>query len=220
MSLDTILAEFHLHTGASPDSLVKIEPLLAACVRKGIGKLAITDHGSMQGAFEAKAMDPQRVILAEEIETTEGEILGYFMSSEVPQGLRPREVVDRLRDQGAFISIAHPFDSYRGNGWNVSDLEALLPLVDGIEVFNARCVRPRFNEQALSFAQQHEKLQLAGSDAHSIFELGHACLLLPDFNSAEEMRAAVGKAKVVGKLSGSYVHLISTYAKFAKRHFA
>ena len=78
MKQSTIKAEFHCHTVYSPDSLVELETLLKACDERGIDKIAITDHGCLQGALKAYQLDPERVIVAEEIETPEGELLGYF----------------------------------------------------------------------------------------------------------------------------------------------
>ena len=96
MKQSTIKAEFHCHTVYSPDSLVELETLLKACDERGIDKIAITDHGCLQGALKAYQLDPERVIVAEEIETPEGELLGYFMTEEIPQGLPAVEVVRRL----------------------------------------------------------------------------------------------------------------------------
>ncbi|MEA4959578.1 MAG: PHP-associated domain-containing protein [Anaerolineaceae bacterium] len=212
-----IAAEFHCHTVYSPDSLVSIEDLLSTCRQKDIGKIAITDHNMMAGAFKAKEMDPERVILAEEILTTQGELLGYFMTEPIQRGLAPEVVIEKLKKQGAFISVAHPFDPHRGSSWEPGTLARIMRDVDGVEVFNARCVRQAYNDEALAFAGQHQKLRMAGSDAHTLRELGRAALLMPPFENAEEMRAAVASAEIRAQLSGSQVHLFSTAASVLKK---
>jgi len=214
-----VRAEFHCHTVYSPDSLVKIKDLLATCAEKGVTKLAITDHGAMGGAFEAKALAPETIVLAEEIQTTEGELLAYFMSEPIPQDLPVMEVIECLKAQGAYISIAHPFDPYRGCTWKDGTLDRIAPLVDGVEVFNARCIKQSFNDQAYAFAKAHDLQALVGSDAHSLREIGKANLTMPDFNSAEELREALKQAEFSGELSGAWVRVLSTYAKFAKKLF-
>lgn len=216
MTQPLIRAEFHCHTIYSHDSLVKLEALLKACDDRGIDKIAITDHGSMQGAFKAQKMAPDRVILAEEIGTPEGELLGYFMTEEIPQGLPAVEVVRRLRNQGAFISMAHPFDPFRG-WWTEKTLEQILPDIDGLEVFNARCRRDEYNQKAYAFAFEHGKALMAGSDAHAVSELGKANMTMPRFDDANGLRKAAREATISGELSGLYVHMISTFAKVAKR---
>ena len=70
----------------------------------------VTDHNCLAGAREAYAAAPDLVIIGEEVQTTEGEFLAAFVSEEVPKGLEPMDALKRLRDQGAFISVSHPFD--------------------------------------------------------------------------------------------------------------
>lgn len=214
---DTILAEFHCHSNYSPDSRVRIEAIIRVCREKDIGKIAITDHGRMAGALNAHQMAPDLVVVGEEILTTEGEILGYFMNEEIPDYLPPLDVVKRLQDQGAFISVAHPFDPWRGSRWKRGTLEKLVPFLDGVEAFNARCFDPKFNEQAGSFANEHGLAWMVGSDAHSISEIGQAVLQLPDFNSAEELRQSLKTATFSGELSGKIVRLHSTIAKLVNK---
>jgi predicted metal-dependent phosphoesterase TrpH len=52
-----------------------------------------------------------------------------------------------LKEQGAFISVSHPFDELRKGGWKEADLLEIIPHVDAIEVFNSRCMDPRFNHR-------------------------------------------------------------------------
>jgi hypothetical protein len=214
---ETILAEFHCHSNYSPDSLVTLEQIINTCRNKGIGKIAITDHGRTAGALKAHEMAPDLVVVSEEILTSEGEILAYFISEEIPDFLPPLEVVKMLQDQGAFISVAHPFDPWRGSGWKPGTLEKMVPFLDGVEAFNARCFDPTFNEKAGAFANQHALSWMVGSDAHSIPEIGRAVLQLPDFNSAEELRQAVKTAAFSGELSSKMVRLHSTVAKVVNK---
>ena len=86
----------------------------------------------MAGALKAHQMAPDLVVVSEEILTNEGEILAYFMTEEIPDHLPPLDVVKRLKDQGAFISIAHPYDPYRGSSWKPGTLEKLVPFLDGL----------------------------------------------------------------------------------------
>ena len=133
--------EFHCHTLYSKDSANRLAPLLAAARRRGIDRLVITDHNTIQGALAAKVLDPQRVIVGEEVLTDRGELLAAFVREELPRGLPWREAVDRLRAQGAFISVSHPFD-LRRHGWQLEHLIELAPYVDAIEVFNSRSYSP------------------------------------------------------------------------------
>jgi predicted metal-dependent phosphoesterase TrpH len=121
-----------------------------------------------------------------------------------------------LRDQGAFISVSHPFDSWRNGAWKLDDLLEITPLVDAIEIFNARCTRAVDNQNAFDFAVAHQIPGTAGSDAHAAFELGNARLVLPQFNGAEELRKVIRAGRVQGSLSPIWVHFASTYARWRK----
>ena len=132
--------EFHCHTVASKDSLTRPRDLVDTCRRKGIDRVVITDHNTIGGAQAAQSLDPQLVIVGEEIMTTRGEILAAFVREEIPKGLSPTETIQRLKDQGAFISVSHPFDEWREGGWQEADLMEILPHVDAIEVYNSRCM--------------------------------------------------------------------------------
>ena len=212
-----VRAELHLHTCGSMDSLVQPQKLLDHCARIGIDRVAITDHNSIDGALAAKALAPDRVIVGEEIETTQGELLGYFMREWVPGGLEPMETIERLRAQGAVISVSHPFEQTRGPKWTYDQLLTIAPHVDAIETFNARCFTDQPNEEAAAFAREHGIQGTVGSDAHSLVEVGRAILHMPPFEDAAGFLAALPVSHPQTRLSPPYVHLFSRYAYFYKK---
>jgi predicted metal-dependent phosphoesterase TrpH len=209
--------EFHCHTYYSKDSLLHPQRLLDACRDKGIDRVVVTDHNNNLGGLHAQRLDPTRAIPGEEVLTTAGELLAFFVTKEVPRGLSPKEAIDRLRDQGAFISVSHPFDVMRSGHWDEPDLMEILPLVDAIEIFNSRCMRAEFNTQAAEFARQHDVAGTVGSDAHAAFELGRAHLALPDFEGGEGLRAVIRQGQPVTRLSSPFVHFTSRYATIMKQ---
>ena len=212
-----IKLEFHCHTHASKDSITRPADLVSAAHRKGIDRVVVTDHNSIAGAQVAYAIDPELIIVGEEIMTTNGEILAAFVTEEIPAYLTPQETIRRLKEQGAFISVSHPFDEMRKGGWKEDDLLEILPFVDAIEVYNSRCMFPRFNRRAREFAEKHNIPGTVGSDAHAAFELGRSLLLLDQFAGPEGMRAVIRRAKVKVKSSPWWVHFISRYASSKKK---
>jgi len=192
--------------------------IVRTCREKGIDRLAVTDHNTLRGALEMRAIAPELVIVGEEIMTTQGELLAYFVKEEIPRGLSPVETINRLRAQSAAISVSHPFDRLRHGAWREPDLAAILPLVDAIEVFNARCIYPADNDRALAFARANAKLGTVGSDAHWYSEFGCAALRVPQAPaSGAEFVAALGVAESVTRLSSPVIHLTSTFAKVWKK---
>lgn len=208
--------EFHCHTVFSPDSLTSPRRLVEACRRKGIDRVVVTDHNTIAGALAAQKLDPERVIVGEEIMTTRGELLAAFVREQVPPNLSPQETLRRLKDQDAFISVSHPFDRLRNGAWREEDLLEILPQVDAVEVFNSRCLRVRFNREAQAFAEKHRLPGTVGSDAHAAFEVGRSVLLLEPFEGPEGMRKVVRRGVPRTTLSSPWVHFISRYAVVCK----
>ena len=209
--------EFHCHTNASKDSLTKPEDLIQTARRKGLDRLIITDHNSTRGAIAAQKLDPQLVIVGEEIMTTRGEILAAFVQEEIPEGLTPQETIKILKEQGAFISVSHPFDRLRKGGWEEKDLLEIISEVDAIEVFNSRCMNPKFNVQAKQFAEKYSLAGTVGSDAHGAFEVGTSLMELDQFEGPDGMRKVIRQAKFKTKLSPWWVHFVSRYASMRKK---
>ncbi|MBL8077750.1 MAG: PHP domain-containing protein [Anaerolineales bacterium] len=209
--------EFHCHTNASKDSLTKPSDLITTARKNGIDRLIITDHNSIAGAKAASLLDPDLVIIGEEIMTTRGEILASFVTDEVPARLTPKETIKQLKDQGAFISVSHPFDELREGGWQENDLLDILPDVDAIEIYNSRCMFPRFNRRAKEFAVKHNLAGTVGSDAHAAFEVGRSVLLLDPFTGPQEMRAVIRRGIPQVKWSPWWFHLTSRYASTVKK---
>jgi hypothetical protein len=208
--------EFHCHTNASPDGLPTPKQLVDACRKRGIDRVIVTDHNTIAGALEAQRIAPDLVIIGEEIMTTQGELLCAFVTDEIPAGLDPRDAITKLRAQGAFISVSHPFDRFRDGAWRESDLLAILPLVDAIEVFNARCFLSADNDRARAFAETHDIPGTCGSDAHSAMELGRGTLLLPTFSGGDDLRSVIRQGIPQTRLSSPFIHFTSRFAKIKK----
>ena len=102
-------------------------------------------------------------------------------------------------------------------GWREADLLEIIPRVDAIEVYNSRCMLPRFNRMAVRFAEKYNLAGTVGSDAHAAFELGRSLLLMEQFESPEGMRNVIRKAKFVTRWSPPWFHLTSRYAVLRKR---
>ncbi len=208
--------EFHAHTRASSDGWMTPEGLVQRACRVGLDRVFVTDHNTLEGARAACARAPQVALMGLELRTTEGELLAYFVREPVPPGLPPMEALERLRAQGAFVALPHPLDPWRGR-WRRETLERLAPLVDAIEVFNARTHSRRAQEAARELARRYDKLSLVGSDAHLPWELGRCRVLLPPFDDAASLREALREARFVIRESPKWVHLGTRWATWMHR---
>ena len=209
--------ELHSHTCWSKDCVVSFERIIRFCKQRGIDRIAITDHNTADGALAMKQIAPELVIVGEEIMTDRGELLGYYLQETIPPGLSPDETIERLRDQGAVISVSHPFDRLRKGAWEEAELLKIIDKVDAIEVFNARCMFPADNVKAQAFAEKHGLVGTVGSDAHSRAEYGRALMRLQPFDDAPGFLAALREAQHITRYSSWFVHFHSKTAKWSKK---
>ncbi|MCA9909347.1 MAG: hypothetical protein KC519_11910 [Anaerolineae bacterium] len=209
--------ELHCHSIWSKDCIVTFETILQLCERRGIDKLALTDHNTAEGALLLQQRAPDRIIVGEEIMTTQGELLAFFVQESIPAGLTPQATIDELRAQGAVISVSHPFDRLRKGAWEEHHLRAIIDQVDAIETFNARCLYAEDNARAAAFAKAQGLRGTAGSDAHSRPEYGRALTLLAPFATPSEFISALDHAAYVERYSPAWVHANSTTAKWSRK---
>lgn len=209
--------DLHNHTLWSKDCLMKFEAIIRLCEQRNIHRIAITDHNTAEGALAMKKLAPDLVIVGEEIMTTQGELLAYFVSESVPRGLSPDETIRRLRDQSAVISVSHPFDRLRKGAWDEKELLKIIDRVDAIEIFNARCVYSEDNQKARDFAQKHGLLGTIGSDSHIGAEYGTGMARMQPFSNPVEFLESLRRAEYIERLSPNYVHVGSTIAKWSKK---
>ncbi|MGB2694312.1 MAG: PHP domain-containing protein [Dehalococcoidia bacterium] len=206
-------ADLHAHTHFSRDAVTSVETFARRYGQAGIDCVAVSDHNNVDGALAVRGIAPFRVIVAEEIKSTEGEIIGLFLQETVRKGLTPEDTVRAIREQGGIVLVPHPYDRVRRSPLRPEALLRIMPDVDVIEVFNSRTVFSADNERSLALAEEHGKLMSASSDAHTPWEIGVAYTEMPAFEGPGDFLVALGKGKVMGKRSFVGFHLLSTWAK-------
>lgn len=193
-------ADVHCHTKYSgvtqhgslyfPESVSNPDDVVRIAKQLGIDVVCITDHDSILGAQKAhefaKGVDGIEVVIGEEISTADGEIIGLYLNERVPPGLGAEETIDIVRGQGGLLVAPHPF-SYHvpAIGMLINDLD-----IDGIEVINGGHIDGPANKRAMEHSQSGRWARVAGSDAHSLSQLGCAYTLFPG-QGAEDFRKAV-----------------------------
>jgi len=208
--------DFHVHTCYSGDSLTSLEAVIGACRKRGLDKVAITDHNTIAGALALREMASDLVIVGEEIKTEVGEIIAYFLKEEVPKGLPVQEAIARVREQGGLVGVPHPLDRLRREAMGLTHLLTVIEQVDLLEAFNARTTFPSDNRRTLDLARERGLLVTAGSDAHTAWEIGHAYVEMPAFNDKDEFLRSLAQGQIVGRLTTPLIHLASTWAKLIK----
>ncbi len=204
--------DFHVHTNSSVDSTIKVGELAKKARQLGVIP-AITDHGS-GGSWEGMKSTGAVFIQGEEIRTLSGDLIGLFVTEEIPSRLSFEETADRIKEQGGLVYLPHMYDKTRyGCG------DGHIDLVDIIEVFNGRCISA-FNELAAETAKKTAKLGSAGSDSHFLLEFGDTYTELPDFdieNPRELLKAlGSGRTRIIGRSAPFYVRGTTTAVKLGR----
>jgi predicted metal-dependent phosphoesterase TrpH len=212
-------SDLHLHTRFSRDSVTEPAALIARARKLGLNRIAVTDHNTIAGALAAREIAPDLVIIGEEIVLEGGgELIAYYVQEWVPPRLPVDEALRRLREQGAVISVSHPLDRLRKSALGEPRTLAIMDRLDALEVFNARCLLGGDNRRAAELAASYGKAITAGSDGHTLREVGAGYLLLPPFeDTAEAFLASLRRARAGGRLTGIWPHFASTYAKRVKK---
>jgi len=210
----------HVHTNCSPDSLSSEKDVISACMKRGLSGVAITDHNTIRGALAAKKSAPPgfTIIIGEEIQTRDGEIIGYFLEENIPPHLPAEETVKRIKAQGGLVGIPHPFGSFRQTRLKEETLEKIVGKADIIiETFNSRNICKRDDQKALNLARKNGTAQVAGSDAHLSSEIGRSFIEVDDFNTTQEFLRNLYSAKLITNRSSFRVHMVTILVKLFRK---
>ena len=197
---DWINADLHIHSNYSKD-----------CVDPGRG-----DPGHRPGdrARGPRHRRPQRdrgglparelaegdpfVIVAEEVKTAEGEVIGLFLKEAIPPALSFDETLSLIKEQGGLVYVPHPFDALRTTP-SYRALVDNLHRIDVIEIYNAKVALSSFNLSAERFAAKYNIVAGAGSDAHVLQGLGTAMIRMPRFDDPQSFMAALWEADIIAR---------------------
>ena len=172
--------DFHIHSKYSLDSLLKPDTIIKRSMLKGLNAIAITDHNTIQGSLIAKSIrqDSLLIVTGAEIATDYGDLTGLFLNEEVHSRIF-EEVIDEIKDQGGLVMLPHPCRRKRVPSLN--DL-AKIDIFEGINARNPEL----YDIQAQKLSRKIKKPMIAGSDAHTILEIGNAWTCIQNVENPDE----------------------------------
>ena len=176
--------DLHCHSEASADCITPLEKFPERLIERDIQVQAITDHNEIWGAQQLKALVeeqgyPLTIIVGEEVSTSEGEIVGLFLKEKIDAGLTPEETVEQILAQGGLVLLPHGFDPLKRFRLTDAARGRVGDAIQIVETFNARISRPRWNQVAVDWAEERGCLMSAGSDAHTLADIGAAWVEVP-----------------------------------------
>jgi predicted metal-dependent phosphoesterase TrpH len=210
-------ADLHIHTEYSIDCSTPLEKIINRCLELRINCIAIADHGTIEGALKMQKLAPFIVIVAEEVLTPHGEVMGMFLKENIADGLSVEQTIAEIRAQDGLVCIPHAFDVFRPSALGEKIVEEIAEQIDIMEVFNARSPLLRSSAKAKAFAEKYGITQSAGSDAHTINEIGNAYVEMLEFKGKDDFLQALAKGKIIGHRTNPLTHFSSAWEKL-KNH--
>jgi len=138
----------------------------------------------MAGAREAGSLSEGGVVTGQEIMTESGELIGLFLQEPVPDGLSAVDTAERIHRQGGVVYLQHPYDQWRRH-LSEEAIERIAGQIDVVEVFNARSDE-RANHRADDLRAAIGAAAGAGSDAHTLAEIGAVLVEMESFAGSTE----------------------------------
>ncbi len=188
--------DFHTHSTASPDGGIKPEQYRRALESGLLDVIAITDHNRIDQALELHENYPEKIIVGEEIMTSEGELIGLFLKELVLPGQSAVATVRAIREQGGVVYAPHPLETLR-KGLSREVLDKLAHEIDIVEVCNGRALFQNRGPAATTWARLHHVAVAASSDAHGNKGLGTTYTQLSEIPTTKNLVALLKAGRLV-----------------------
>lgn len=165
--------DLHTHSVASKDGGISSAEYRKILNKRIVDMVAVTDHDRIDFAQALQeSLGADKVIIGQEVTTTDGDIVGLYLKEAVPAGLSAAKAVRAIKAQDGLVLIPHPFETVR-QGIQLPTLESIAESVHMIEGQNGRAVVQNFSAQAIAWGTKHGKQIVANSDAHGYKGVGH-----------------------------------------------
>jgi predicted metal-dependent phosphoesterase TrpH len=193
-------ADLHIHTTASDGVATPAEVLDWVCTKTDLRVIAIADHNTNVGAIEAARIARERllpieVIVAQEVESSQGHIIGLWTPKIVPPAMSAEDTVAAIHEQGGFAIAAHPFAPRL---WSKAGLDRGSRKVydhvayDALEIANSTPLLFVANWVAQLYHHRNSDrfACTGGSDAHILPVIGSSRTYFPG-ETADDLRVAL-----------------------------
>lgn len=215
--------QFHVHTRFSKDSLLPLFVLYRACRICGIGCVCITDHNTIDGAVKFKEKYGSKgidVVVGEEIFTGSGEVIGLYLTENIPAGLSVDETIKRIRSQGGLVIVPHPYEVERGKtALPESVIADHAKEFDAAEFFNGRNFKAEYSTKQNEICQKYGLAKILGSDAHTVYEIGKNTFEIGEKVTKDSFLSALHQAEFSPKHMPRIVHYVTKIHKLVKLIF-
>lgn len=166
-----IKLDLHTHSIGSSDGGIRLDEYKALLANNTLDYIAITDHDTIDEAKKIRAELGDKIIIGQEITSSQGELIGLFLSKKVDPGQSLEDTAKAIKDQNGLVYVPHPFETVR-KGIDAQNIEKIQNYIDIVEVHNGRAVFQNKGPKASVWARLHNKATAASSDAHGRHGIG------------------------------------------------
>jgi len=195
----------HVHTTASDGTASPREVLAFVSAHTDLSVIAMCDHNTNEGALEAAEYAHEygiEVVVGQEVESSQGHILGLWTPKLIAPGMSAEDTVAEIHAQGGLAVAAHP---YAPKWWHKHGLcrgeTSVYDAVDfdAVEVANSTPLLFAANFRARSYwrANRERLAATGGSDAHMLSVIGTSRTLFPG-STAADLRVALEARTTIG----------------------
>ncbi|MFC4426390.1 PHP-associated domain-containing protein [Deinococcus navajonensis] len=216
--------DLHCHTEVSHDCRTALRDIPGWMLRTNTRVIAVTDHDEQRGGPALQAIiramgldDRLSVVPGEEVTTAEGELIGLFLQERIPPGLTPEQTVREIKAQGGLVMLQHGFDPLKRYRLRPEATARIADQIDIVETFNSRLSRHHWNRVAADWAAARRLPTCAGSDAHTLRDIGEAWVETPFrvIHTPEHLLASLGQ----GQVAGNWTHPVYAFGRKQWRNF-
>lgn len=200
-------ADMHIHSIASDGTASAAEILEHVERNTDLDVFAIADHERIEAAVECQRLARERgarvqVVVAEEVTTRSGHLLGVFLQARLKRNQRLEITVAEIHEQGGLAIVPHPFSAFTLGMRKHAIMrihQSADPLLywDALEGFNPSTAG-RYGRAATARLAAELGLPLVGnSDGHTIDTIGDGRTYFPG-STADDYRRAIVERTTTG----------------------
>jgi predicted metal-dependent phosphoesterase TrpH len=200
--------DLHTHSIISPDRAgsITISDYEKFLNEEVLDFVAITDHNETSFAQMMHKKHGDKIIIGEEITTTDGEMIGLFLQTTIRPGLSAQQTAEEIHKQGGLVYIPHPFEIFR-KGLQKPVLDKLIDQVDIFEVFNGRGRFRGKTKEAEVFAREQRLIGAASSDAHGPGGIGNTFSIISEKPTVKSLKKLLREGSLHKQYASLWTYL-------------
>jgi predicted metal-dependent phosphoesterase TrpH len=220
-------ADVHIHSLASDGTASAAEILDYVECRTDLDVIAIADHERIEAAVECRRLAQERgsrveVVVAEEVTTRSGHLLGVFLQARLKRGQRLETTVAEVHEQGGLAIVPHPFSAFTKGMrkhaiMRVHDSHDPLVYWDALEGFNPSTAGRYGRAATIRLALELGLPIVGNSDGHTLDTIGDGRTYFPGSTAEDYRNAIVEKTTSGGCVDWGFVREAAIYTRQVRK---